>query len=113
MSSINTSLSALHAAVERLNLSAHNTANANTDGFKTLEATLKEGKEGGVVVSIEESGEEAAAYQVAGSGAVEPSNADYVDEAVEQSIVEELFLANLEALKAADEADESILDIMA
>ena len=52
MSGFNTSLSAIYASAELMNVSAHNTANINTDGYEKLNATLNEGKNGGVVVTI-------------------------------------------------------------
>ncbi len=50
--SFSSSVSCIQAAFAMLNVSAHNTANLNTDGFKKQLVNLSEDSTGGVVVYI-------------------------------------------------------------
>jgi flagellar basal-body rod protein FlgC len=113
MAGFNTSLSALQASTELLNVSAHNTANANTDGFQKINATLNEGKNGGVVVKLGENEQTGPAYQVQTTGEPEPSNTNIAEESVNQILAEYLLKANIEAIKTQDEMNESLLDVLA
>lgn len=113
MSTLNTSLSAIYASIELMNVSAHNTANINTDGFEKINATLNEGKNGGVVVTIGENEQTGPAYQVQTTSEPQPSNTDIAEETVDQITAENLLKANLEAIKTEDEMVESLLDTLA
>ncbi len=113
MSALNTSLSAIYASIELLNVSAYNTANVNTDGFRKINATLNEGKNGGVVVKIGENEQSGPAYQVQTIGESEPSNTDIAEESVNQILAETMLKANIEMIKTLDEMDKSLLDILA
>ena len=113
MSAFNTSLSAIYASFELMNVSAHNTANVNTDGFQKINATLNEGKNGGVVVKIGDNEQTGPAYQVQTTGEDQPSNTDYVEEVANQITAEHMLKANIEMIKTLDEMEESLLDILA
>lgn len=113
MSGFNTSLSAIYASVELMNVSAHNTANINTDGYERVNATLNEGKNGGVVVTIGSSEQTGPAYQVQATAEPAPSNVNYADEAVNQIIAERMLQANLEVIRTLDEMEGSVIDLLA
>jgi flagellar basal-body rod protein FlgC len=113
MSGFNASLSAIYASVELMNVSAHNTANINTDGYKKVNATLNEGKNGGVVVTIGNNEQTGPAYQVQTTDEDQPSNTDYVEEVAAQITAEHLLKVNIEVIRALDEMNESIIDIFA
>ena len=53
LSGLASSLSGLAAAQTKLATSAHNVANANTDGFKKHRVVLEEGSQGGVRATID------------------------------------------------------------
>ncbi len=113
MSGFNTSLSAIYASVELMNVSAHNTANIKTDGYQKLNATVNEGKNGGVVVTIGNNEQTGPAYQVQANAEPLPSNTDYAEEAVNQIRAEHMLKVNIEMIRAQDEMEESIIDILA
>lgn len=113
MSAINTSLSAIYASAELLNISAHNIANINTDGYEKVTATLNEGVNGGVVVTIGENEQIGPAYQVQTTSEPVPSNTDYIEEVATQIMAEHLLKVNIEMIKTLDEMEESIIDILA
>lgn len=113
MSAINTSITAIFASAELLNVSAHNVANSNTDGFDRLNATVNEGKNGGVVVTIGENEQVGPTYQVQTLAEPAPSNTDYAEESVDQIMAENMFKANLAVIETINEMEESIIDILA
>lgn len=112
LSSVYASVSGIKAAFKMLDVSAHNTANMDTDGFKKETAKLEEGSGGGVVVNIGKDTSPGALYQSNGR-LVESSNVNYADEAVSRIISQHYLSANIAAFKAADEMVESLLDIKA
>ncbi len=115
MSAVNTSLSGIQAGIELYNISAHNKANLNTDGFKKLDAKVSAVKEGGVTVSIGEGRKDARdpAYKVQGNEEVERSNVDLVEEGIGTIIATYQVKANIEAFRAAAEMEESVFDVLA
>lgn len=112
LSSIFSSVSGIRAAFKMLDVSAHNTANMDTDGFKRQTATLQETGEGGVVVTIGRDTSSGRLYRSNGT-LVEASNVNYADEAVSQIITRHYLSANIAAFKTADEMEKSLLDIKA
>lgn len=112
LSSIYASVSGIKAAFKMLDVSAHNTANMDTDGFKKETAKLEEGKGGGVFVTIGRDTSSGGLYQSDGR-LVEASNVNYVDEVVSQIISKHYLSANIAAFKTAGEMEKSLLDIKA
>jgi len=55
--SFNSSVSGIRAAMDMLGISAHNTANINTDGYKKQRVNLRDDHGSGVIVDITESTE--------------------------------------------------------
>jgi flagellar basal-body rod protein FlgC len=103
----------MRAAGTLLNVSANNTANVNTDGFKRSRALASEGPAGSVVVEISKSIEPGPLYDVSGLGLVEGSNVDLVDEIIGRISAKRMFEANLSVFRTADEMEEALLDIKA
>ena len=87
--------SGLQAAQARLNTSAHNVANGQTEGFKrqTVQASADEG--GGVKVSISQAAQ---------------AGANLEQDVVNQMAAKQDFLANLKVIKTADQMMGSLLD---
>ena len=107
------SVSGVRVASDMLAVSAHNTANLNTDGFKKQRVDLREDPHGGVIADISESTEAGPLYRNADGDMAEASNVDYAEEAIVQMNAKHLLSANIATIKRIDEAQESLMDIMA
>jgi len=113
ISAIHTALSGISAFGKQLEVSAHNVANVNTDGFKSSQTQFVEAQNSGVlpVVQKDTSAGPAVLKDTAqGPQQVELSNVDLGQEAVNQIIAQRGFEANLRTLKTADAMLGSILD---
>ncbi len=114
MSAIDTALSGMAAFTKKIEVTAHNVANVNTDGFHKSRTEFVELKTGGVlpVVQKDDSAGPAVLKDTGyGAAQVELSNVDLGEEAVSQIIAQRGFEANLSTLKTADDMLGSILDI--
>ncbi len=111
--SFNSSVSGIRAATDMLSISAHNTANINTDGYKKLRVNLREDHDSGVIVDITENTEAGSLYKNKRGDIVEASNVNYAEEIVTQINARHLLSANAAAIKHIDEAHESLMDIIA
>lgn len=112
LSSLSSAVSGIKAAFKMLDVSAHNTANMDTDGFKRQTVKLNEGSDGGVVVTLGKDTSAGGLYQSNGK-LTEASNVNYADEAVTRIVSKHYLSANIIALKTADEMTKSLLDIKA
>ncbi len=92
------SVSALSAYITRLNVTANNVANMNTEGFKPSVATINAVSDGGVSPTIRQ---------------LEIPEVDMAKEMVDLITTEFGFKANLNAVRTEDEIINSILDIKA
>jgi flagellar basal-body rod protein FlgC len=113
MSALDTALAGLTAFAKKLDVSAHNVANVNTDGFKKSRTEFVEAGTGGVspVVQKDDSAGPTVLKDTGyGPAQVELSNVDLGEEAVSQIIAQRGFEANLRTLKTADDMLGSILD---
>lgn len=113
ISALHTALSGLSAFMKQLNVSAHNLANVNTDGFKRSETTFTEAPSGGVLPIIQKdnsSGPTVLRNSSQGFVPIEISNVDIGTELVNQMIAQRGFEANLRTMKTADDILGSILD---
>jgi flagellar hook protein FlgE len=113
ISAIHAALSGLSAFAKQVEVSAHNVANLNTDGFKKSRTELVEADAGGVLPVVEkEDCAGPAVLKERGYGAeeVELSNVDLAEETVNQIIAQRGFEANLRTLKTADDMLGSIID---
>ena len=115
LSGIASSLSGLMAAQTKLATSAHNVANANTDGFKKHRVVLEEASQGGVRATIEvpeTSGPVVFKETTSGVNPVELSNVDLGEAMVDLLTTKRFFEANLGALEAQHQTLGSVLDIL-
>ena len=103
--SFNSSVSGIRAAIDMRDLSAHNTANRNTDGYKKQRVNLSEGTNNGVFVNISGSTEK--------GEIVETSNVNYPEEIAVQINATHLLLANIAVINRTEEAYEALLNIIA
>jgi len=113
ISALGSSLSGIRAAFKIMDVSASNTANADTDGFKRQTVNLSEGYNGGVVVEIGRSNEQGGLYRSTDGSFIETSNTSYAEEVVTQMTAKHMLAFNAAALKTADRMYESIIDILA
>jgi flagellar basal-body rod protein FlgC len=107
-------LSGLTAFSTQIDVTAHNVANVNTDGFKKSHVQLVSVETGGVlpVVRKDDSAGPTILRDIGyGPTQVELSNVDLGQETVNQIIGQRGFEANLNLLKTADELLGSLLDI--
>ncbi|MDD2734582.1 MAG: flagellar basal body protein [Desulfuromonadaceae bacterium] len=93
----NIASSALRAFSTSQQITAHNVANLNTDGFKASKATFQENGTGGVTASASSTGD----------------SIDISREAVNLISNAHGFKANLNVLKATDEMTKELLNIKA
>ncbi len=111
----NSALSALDAHGQKLNVTANNIANLNTDGFKKSRAVLQEADPSGVIISISKVNTPGAPIlSEDGTGEVrESSNVDLAEEIVNLQTAQRGFEANLKTLEAEDEMLGCLFDIIA
>ena len=98
INAINSAESALQAYSESLNVTANNVANINTPGFKSTEADMNEGVNGGVYVTLSQSSQE---------------GTDISKETVDLITTEEGFKANIKSLEASEDMTKALIDIVA
>lgn len=115
ISSVNSSISALKAYKTRLEVTANNVANVNTEEFKKSRTTMKEGVNGGVQVEIDRVDTPGYRYQeLRGDQVVEieSSNVDLVEELPDLMVTQHAYTANLKVLQTHDQMLGSLLDII-
>jgi len=111
---LNAALSALDAYGRKVDVTANNIANLNTDGFKKSRGLLQEAGSSGVIVSLSKVNTPGAPILSAdGTGEVrESSNVDPAEEIVNLLTAKHGFEANLKTLKVEDEMLGSLFDIV-
>ena len=113
MSAIDTALSGLAACAKKIEVTAQNVANVNTDGFKQSRTEFIEVQTGGVLPVVQKDDSTGpAVLRDTGYGAaqIELSNVDLGEAAVSQIIARRGFEDNLRTLQTADDMLGSILD---
>lgn len=112
ISSLNTTVSALQAFGQKLNVTAGNIANVNTDGYKKYRAIFQEGSNGQVEMSTsrDESGTPIGGQEEAGKAAQTASNVALEEELPDLITSVYGFKANLKTVKAQDEMLGNLLD---
>ena len=96
---INTiSLSALNAYEKKLNVSANNVANVNTEKFKPSEGIMNDNSDSGVYVTVGQSAS---------------PGVDLAKEMADVMITQNGFKANLKTLQTSEELTKSVIDIKA
>ena len=115
VSSVNSSISALHAYSKKMGVTAKNVANVNTDGYKKYQANMTEGAHNDIKVEIRRVESPGHTYQAAeGHQAAtrETSNVDLGEEIPEMIIDRNGYAANLKAMQTQDKMLGSLLDIV-
>jgi len=107
-----TALSGLLHQSRRLGVSAHNVANVDTPGFRASRAVASENANGGVTTQVLPTNDSPALLLSDGEQST-GSNTDLATEVVTQISARAAYGANLAALKAAQESEEALLDILA
>ena len=113
--SVQASTTAIHAFQKKMDVTANNIANVNTDGFKKSRTNLMENPNGGVqarVQKIETPGVPKEAVKNGSVVEVSSSNVDLAEELTETIPSQAGYNANLKTLKVADEMLGSLLDIV-
>jgi flagellar basal-body rod protein FlgC len=112
-SPLNIAVSAINAAFQMQAASAHNIANSNTDGYKSLDASTEESITGGVTVTISKDPQPGTSYYTSDGEEAETSNVDYARERVTQINARTLLAASIVSLQTYEEMQKSVIDIMA
>ena len=111
---INSSLSALLGLQKKLESTANNVANVDSDGYKATSVSLQEGAQGGVTATVrkdETPGPQVYEQTANGDQLVEKSNVDLTRELPDLMITKRSYQANLKAIQAENEMLGSLLDI--
>ncbi len=115
ISGISGAVSALNAYGKKLHVSANNTANVDSDGFKKDRVVIAEGDNGTVQARTEKVDTPGPMVNEAtdqGSILVEKSNVDLAQEVTNQVLARRGYEANLATLRTFDEMLGSVLDIV-
>ena len=112
---IQNNLSAISAFNKKMQVTANNIANVNTNEFKKSRAVLSEGENGGVKVDINKV--ETPGYptqELRGDEQIETetSNVDLTEEFGESIVTQHAYNANLKIIKSQDEMLGTLLDII-
>lgn len=116
MAPIDTNISALNAFSRKYSISANNTANMNSEGFKKNEAVINESsRKNAVTVEISKPGEEAslrAENENQERSEPPPSDVSPSEETIDQLVTERSYQANLKPIQTDDEQKGTIIDII-
>jgi len=115
ISPIASSLSALSAARKKLNVTANNVVNVNTDEFKKSRVTLSEGANGGVSATVDvvdTPGIPKETIQNDRFVPTESSNVDLAEELTELIPTKSYYGANLKSLKTQQDMLGALIDII-
>lgn len=111
--SFGSAISGIRAAFSALDVSAHNIANVNTEGFKKQRAIVTEGNNGEVVTKIDKKDtRNGSAYQTTSQDTIDTSNVDITQEIAEQIGDKHLSSVNIAAFKVFDDVQKGLIDIM-
>lgn len=116
ISALSSAVSGLTANTTKLAVSANNTANINTDGFKKSRVSLEDAQPQGVQATVEKMdspGPVVLEQTEQGETMVEKSNVELTEEITSQMLAEYGFKANLKTIQTTDEMLGSLLDIKA
>ncbi len=115
LSGIYSALSGLFAFRTKIDVTAHNVANLDTDGFKKSRAVMEETPPGGVqarVQTVNTPGPRVLDPSSPGARFVEKSNVDIGEAMVDLITARRSYEANLETLKTENELLGSLLDTL-
>lgn len=105
---IEAALTGMQTAGRMLGASAHNIANAQTDGFKRLKSIPEEGSVGGVRVTLAQDHTAGSAFLAMHEG----SHVDIQEELINTLEATQLFEANVGSLKVQSKLLGTLLDIV-
>ncbi len=107
-------LTALQAFGKKLEVTANNVANVNTEDFKKSRVLLQEVSPSGVTASVSRVDAPGAPlpFEEGNSGALETSNVDLGEEMVNLLTTRRAFEVNLKTVQTGDELLGSLLDIV-
>ena len=112
--SMNIALTGLRALDKKLDVTADNVANVNTDNFKRSRAESSETCPAGVEVSIYTVDTPGMILPAEGSAPErESSNVNIAEELVDLITTEHYYTANLEVIRAEEETAQALIDIIA
>ncbi len=111
VSATSAAASALYRQTDALARSAHNVANANTDGFEPLPPLSPAGPES--AAPPENTLPTALQAQPGEAELRELSRTDIAQERINQALATAAFTANLKVIQTGDEMNQSLLDITA
>jgi flagellar hook protein FlgE len=112
---MNQSMSALDAYRKKMDVTANNIANVNTDEFKKSRVNLKEGPHGGVQAEVQQIDTPGIPKKVVrGNKTVQvaSSNVDLAKELTQTIPTKAAYTANLQTLKTSNEMIGSFLNIL-
>ncbi len=113
--SVGNSLTALRAFSTRMEVTANNIANMQSEGYRKKKALLQETSNGGVkaeVVRIENPASSIAQAEKGSEAQQDRSNEDLAEEISEMIVTKHGYSANLEAIKAQDDMVGEALNIL-
>lgn len=115
VSPMSSTLSALSAFSKRLDVTADNVANVETDGFKRSRVIFEEGSSGGVSATIRRDNSPGVPKESFSNGTkteTESSNVDLTDEMTDLLTTKAGYQANLKVVSTRNDMLGSLLDIM-
>ncbi len=113
---LNSAISALQAYGTRINSTANNIANSNSEGYKRTRVTFSTMSPGGVkphVETIDQQGPVLQEETSSGFEFIEQSNVDLSNEIPKMMLDVNYYKANLKTIQTTDEMLSSLLDIKA
>ncbi|MCF8129192.1 MAG: hypothetical protein K9N10_11805 [Deltaproteobacteria bacterium] len=113
--SIGNNVAALKALGTKMDVTARNIANANSDEYKKSRAILKEDPNGGVdahVERIDTPGPSIVSVENGQKSERELSNVDLTEEMTEMIVTQHSYTANLKSIETEDEMLGAALDIV-
>lgn len=115
ISGVGSTLSALKAFERKLEVAAHNTANLQSDDYKSLSSTISESGSGGIEVTLTRSTAPGPVVIGKGNGSMverEISNVELGKEISDSLLARRNYEANLRVLSTRDELLGSLLDMV-
>jgi len=112
---INATISGLHALEKKIESTANNTANLETDEFKKTRVTLEENEPAGVTVTLQKintPGPQVYEETEEGLTLVEKSNVDLAQEMTDLTVTQRSWQAMTKTIQTQDEMLGTILDIV-
>jgi flagellar hook protein FlgE len=115
ISPFHSGISAISAFSAKMNATANNVANVNSDGFKKSRTTLEEGRFGGVEPDVDQVDTPGYTKRIVDGGQirdVEGSNVDLAEEFTDSIATQSGYKANLKTIQTNDEMLGTLLDII-